>query len=713
MTVKNKLRVNALVAAAGLLTLAGFWVVSQRTRILEQKQDQAKNLVETAHAVVVEYQEMESTGQLSRREAQQAAIRTLRMMRYENGNYFWINDMHPFMVMHPFKPELEGQDLTDYQDPTGHHLFVTFTHVVRNGGSGFVSYMWPKPGQNAPAKKLSYVKGFEPWGWVIGTGIYIDDLEADWRRNSVTAGGLTFVCLVVLAAVSGSIAHSIFRPLERVVARMQDVARGGNDFASPMEDPSPASLAADDFIASQDEIGVVISGFNQMLHEIRERDMELEGHRKTLEHEVAAGTEDLRRVNVLLAGAHAELELFLSSIPSILIGMDPGGSITRWNLAAAKTFGVEENRALGRRMDDCGIAWLRPDMKAEISRWLQVETSLRCDDLAFQKDGEVRLVGFVVRRLPLLQNKAAGFIITGADITQRKSLEDQLQQAQKLEAIGQLAAGIAHEINTPTQYIGDNTRFLKDSWANLGELLELCQAMQKEAAKQGSVSRESLIRFGKLSQESDAEYLLREIPHAIDQSLEGVQRVAQIVRAMKEFSHPGSQEKCGVDLNKAIDTTITVARNEWKFVAEMVTQLDPDLPLVPCRVGEINQVILNLIVNAAHAIGSVVGEGSKQKGQITISTRRQGHSVEIVIQDTGPGIPAEIRARIFEPFFTTKTVGKGTGQGLALAHSVIVKKHQGQIWFDTEVGQGTTFFIRLPLEAGISTDASVATSRAV
>lgn len=712
MTVKNKLRVNALVAAAGLLTLAGFWVVSQHARILQQKQDQAHNLVDAAYAVVVEYHEIETSGQMSHQQAQQAAIKTLRMMRYENGNYFWINDLHTFMVMHPFKPELEGQDPTNYKDPTGKNIFVMFANLERNGG-GFVSYMWPKPGQNAPAKKLSYVKGFEPWGWVIGTGIYIDDLEADWRRNAVTAGGLTLACLLVLAAVSGSIAHSIFRPLERIVACMQDVTRGGIDFAGPIESASRASLAAGDSIASNDEIGVVISGFNEMLYQIRERDAELERHRKILEHEVAAGTEDLRRVNTLLAGAHAELELFLSSIPSILIGMDPGGSITRWNPTAVKTFGVEENRAIGRRIDDCGIAWLHPDMKAEVSRWLQTETSLRCDDLAFQRDGELRLVGFVVRRLPFLQNKAAGFIITGADITQRKSLEDQLQQAQKLEAIGQLAAGIAHEINTPTQYIGDNARFLKDSWASLGELLGLCQAMQKEATKQGAVSRESLTRFGQLSQESDADYLLREIPHAIDQSLEGVQRVAQIVRAMKEFSHPGSQEKCGVDINKAIDTTITVARNEWKFVAEMVTHLDPDLPLVSCRVGEINQVILNLIVNAAHAIASVVGDGSKQKGQITITTRHQSESVEVAIQDTGPGIPAEIRSRIFEPFFTTKTVGKGTGQGLALAHSVIVKKHQGQIWFDTEVGRGTTFFIRLPLEAGTPEGAAVATSRTV
>jgi signal transduction histidine kinase len=174
--------------------------------------------------------------------------------------------------------------------------------------------------------------------------------------------------------------------------------------------------------------------------------------------------------------------------------------------------------------------------------------------------------------------------------------------------------------------------------------------------------------------------------------------VAKIVKAIKEFSHPGSAEKKGVDLNKAIETTITVARNEWKYVADLEAQLDPELGLVPCLSSELNQVVLNLIVNAAHAIADRLGENSGGKGKITIITRRNTPWAEIDIQDSGQGIPPEIRSRIFEPFFTTKEVGKGTGQGLALAHSVVVNRHQGQIWFDSETGVGTTFHIRIPLE---------------
>lgn len=195
----------------------------------------------------------------------------------------------------------------------------------------------------------------------------------------------------------------------------------------------------------------------------------------------------------------------------------------------------------------------------------------------------------------------------------------------------------------------------------------------------------------------DLDFICEEIPHAIAQSLDGARRVANIVRAMKEFSHPDSADKAGTDLNKAIESTITVARNEWKYIADVTTEFEAALPPVVCYAGEVNQVILNLIVNAAHAIKDKV-KGS-EKGRITIRSRNRGRFAEISVADTGMGIPEEIQSRIYEPFFTTKEVGKGTGQGLALAYSVVVKKHQGKLWFETERGKGTTFFVQLPIES--------------
>ncbi|MCK5558929.1 MAG: sensor histidine kinase, partial [Candidatus Hydrogenedentes bacterium] len=261
-----------------------------------------------------------------------------------------------------------------------------------------------------------------------------------------------------------------------------------------------------------------------------------------------------------------------------------------------------------------------------------------------------------------------------------------------------LAAGIAHEINTPTQYVADNTRFLEESFTDLAELLRKYGQLL-EAAKQGDVAPELLAEVKAAAEQADVEYLAEEIPQAIEQSLEGVDRVSTIVRAMKEFSHPGGKDKTAIDINKAIENTITIARNEWKYVAEMVTEFDAALPLVSCLPGELNQVILNLIMNAAQAIGRVVRDDSNGKGQITVSTRRDDGWAEIRISDTGTGIQTDVLPRIFDPFFTTKEVGKGTGQGLAIARSVIADKHGGTIDFESEEGKGTVFTVRLPIMA--------------
>jgi len=397
--------------------------------------------------------------------------------------------------------------------------------------------------------------------------------------------------------------------------------------------------------------------------------------------------------------AYAETELFLQSIPSILIGLDGDGRVTQWNPIAARVLGLSKEEVLGKAIYECGLKWLHPEMELEVKRWLQTESTYRCDNLAFERDGKIRFLGLNVRRIPIQAEDMPRFVVTGADITERKTMEVQLRQAQKLEAIGQLAAGIAHEINTPTQYVGDNTRFLRDSWHSIARLLELSREIEA-GARRGVMPPEILSEYEALVKGCDLDYLLEEIPRAIDQSMDGVQRVTKIVLGMKEFSHPGGEEKRAVDINRAIETTLTVARHEWKYVADMVTDFDENLPLVPCLIGEFNQVILNLIVNAAHAISGDQQEHAAEKGRITVSTRREQGWAEIRVQDTGNGIPENIRSRIFEPFFTTKPMGRGTGQGLALAHSVIVNRHQGQIWFESELGKGTTFFVRLPLQAG-------------
>jgi DNA-binding response OmpR family regulator len=282
------------------------------------------------------------------------------------------------------------------------------------------------------------------------------------------------------------------------------------------------------------------------------------------------------------------------------------------------------------------------------------------------------------------------------ELEYRHRVEEELVQAHKLEAIGRLAAGVAHEINTPAQYLGDNIRFLDEAFSSLTELLGALDGLRAETGPAASPA-EILAEIRSRAAATEIEYLRKEVPSALRQSLAGVEQIASIVRAMKEFSHPGSGQRQLLDINRAIENTVAVTRNQWKYVAEVVTDLDAALPRVPCFIAAFNQVILNLLVNAAEAIAEVVDHVSAQKGTITVRTRHDADWAEIQIADTGAGIPEHARGKVFEPFFTTKDVGKGTGQGLAIARATIVEKHGGTIGFQTKIGRGTTFTVRLPL----------------
>lgn len=313
-----------------------------------------------------------------------------------------------------------------------------------------------------------------------------------------------------------------------------------------------------------------------------------------------------------------------------------------------------------------------------------------------RKDGTLYQAETTISPVRDASDSIINYVIVSYDVTKEATLEAQLIQAQKMEAIGELASGIAHEINTPTQYIGDNIRFFQESFNDILELLDKYDALV-QAVESGDATKDTAKTVTQFSDEIELGYLKEEVPVAIQQSLEGNARVAEIVRAMKEFAHPGLEEKTAIDVNHAIRNTLAVARNEWKYVADVELDLDPSLPEVPCLPGSFNQVILNIVVNASHAIADVVGDGSRGKGTISIATRAVDSWAEVRIKDTGTGIPKKVLSKIFDPFFTTKGVGKGTGQGLALAHAVIVEKHGGTIEVETAQGAGTTFIVRVPL----------------
>jgi two-component system NtrC family sensor kinase len=407
-----------------------------------------------------------------------------------------------------------------------------------------------------------------------------------------------------------------------------------------------------------------------------------------------------------LVREHQKLSEFFNNSPAGIFQTTRDGCYVSANPALARILGFQSPEELTREVSDIASqVYVDPAMRGEFVRRLETEGFVRDLELEVRcKDGSRKWVSVTATRPR--DTEHSGHFIHGflVDISEQKRalyernlLEAQLRSAQKLESVGQLAAGIAHEINTPIQYVGDNIRFISESFAGLSQLVSEQQKLCA-AAKAGETTPAIIAAVEAAAAAADLEYLAAEIPKALQQTQEGVKRVSAIVNAMKEFSHPGTAEKTPVNLNRAIETTVTVARNEWKYVSEVATDFDADLPLVPCFPGEFNQVILNLVVNAAHAIGDALRRNPGPKGVITIKTRRNGSWAEVSVADTGTGIPESVRHRIFEPFFTTKEVGKGTGQGLAIARATIVKKLGGELTFETFEGRGTTFLVRLPLQ---------------
>ena len=364
-------------------------------------------------------------------------------------------------------------------------------------------------------------------------------------------------------------------------------------------------------------------------------------------------------------------ELFDSAFEDAMIGMallDKEGRLVRANEELAQM--------VGRAKADLEAMPLADLVGADSSNLNELLGGNSQKVQCRRQDGGSASVTFKASWLPGNAFYLAQFL----DITERTQVEMALRQARKLESVGLLAKGIAHEINTPIQYVGDNLRFLQESFEELDEVLLAATAPSS----------------------CDVEYLRQEMPLALTQALQGVERVAIIVRSIKEYSHCSNKEWDRVDIHKLLDNTVVMSRNEWKYVAELTTDFDPQMPEVVCNRAEIGQVFLNVIVNAAQAIEEHPNP-AVDPGKIHIATQAKGEVVEVRISDTGGGIPEAIRHRIFDSSFTTKEIGKGSGQGLAISQEFILK-HGGQLGLETEVGQGTCFIIQLPVIAKGASD---------
>ncbi len=391
--------------------------------------------------------------------------------------------------------------------------------------------------------------------------------------------------------------------------------------------------------------------------------------------------------------------LFDKSQDAMVTVAPPSWLFTSANAAALTLFGVDrpdEFLALG--------AWdispeRQPDGRSSTEKAQEmIETAMREGSVLFdwmhrRIDGQTFSATVLLTRMAL--DDQVFLQATVRDVSQQKALETELSHARKLEAVGQLAAGIAHEINTPTQFVSDSIHFLREACDNQQELIGQYRLLVDTIGRQ-SGHEELLAQIREAEEKADIDYFREHIPGSFERCFDGLERIGAIVGAMKDFAHPDQKEKVSADLNQAIQATLTIAKNECKYVADVETELG-DLPPVVCHIGELNQVFLNLLVNAAHAIADALGD-TGGRGKIRVRTRAEGEHVLVEIEDTGTGIPEKVRDRVFDPFFTTKEVGKGSGQGLAIARSIVTNKHGGTLTFRTQEGQGTTFIIRIPVD---------------
>jgi PAS domain S-box-containing protein len=437
---------------------------------------------------------------------------------------------------------------------------------------------------------------------------------------------------------------------------------------------------------------------DELENRVRQRTLELIQTNQDLQHEVG----EREKIQGMLAKERDLLAITLLSIRDSVISTDKNGMITLFNKAAETATGITKEEALGKLFNDViqiideKTNQVCPDpLSLLLAR--QADQGLSAYLTLLSRSGDRLLISCSSAPVKDEENALVGYVMVIDDITEQTRIEAQLVLSQKMESVGRLAAGIAHEINTPMQYVGDNTHFLNDAFQSILQVFqgheEVMQHMGQNSPEQMRQDMENL-RQMRLS--ADLEFYLSEIPSAVQQSLEGIDRVRKIVMAMKAFSHPTNKEKKPNDINQGIDTTITISRSEWKYQADMEVDLEPNLPLVSCDIDEINQVFLNMIVNSAQAIQELAQRGGPKKGVIRITTRSRDGEVVITLSDTGAGISQANLNRIFDPFFTTKKMGMGTGQGLSLAHNIIVNQHKGKISVESELDKGTTFTIVLP-----------------
>ena len=716
--------------------------------MLDSKREMIRELANVSWALLVEYEQRVQSGELSTEEAQNRAKTRIRTMRYgsEGKDYFWITDMHPNMVMHPYFPELEGQDISEFADPNGKKLFMESVKIVKKNNAGYVSYLWQwKDDPERISLKLSYVKGFKPWGWIIGTGVYVKDIHATIslltrRLNRAFAGVL--VIIVVLSAYI--VRQGIIVEKKRMLAekalreseqRLTDIinflpdatfvidhqkkiiawnlameeltgiastdilGKGNYEYALPFYGKRRPILS-DLIFESQQEIQQTYTFFkneeNRISGEAFAPKIGLGGRHLygaasplyDLEGNIIGAIQSIRDITELrqteeeLRWLRNLLSNIIDSMPSVLIAVDSDGHVMQWNREAENLTGITPLKAQGRILAD-----VFPQLSGEMKRVrlaIQEQKPQKHERVPHLNNHQVHYSDITI--YPLIAEDIEGVVIRVDDVTERVKIEEVMIQTEKMMTVGGLAGGMAHEINNP---LGIILQGIQNTLRRLSPTLEKNQQTAEELGLDLRLIRSYLEQRN------------------IFQYLQGIQdaamRASKIVSNMLNFSRHSETTPETIDINQLLEKTIELAANDYDLKKKydfrhinIIRNYDSALIAVPCIPTKIEQVFLNLLRNAAQAIS----EKEKEKGyepQITIQTYNTDEYAHIEIEDNGSGMDKETRKRIFEPFYTTKAVGIGTGLGLSVSYFIITNNHSGTLTVESSPGIGTKFIIRLPL----------------
>ncbi len=665
-----------------VLVLAGFVLITLisvnglKDSLLQEKQQQTRYLVESAHALVSHYHQQALDGALTTEQAQARSVSALRALRYDGDNYFWINDKGPVLVMHPHEPALIGKSLSDLQDANGKYLFNEFVEVVNRDGEGTVQYMWPKPGRSQPVEKVSYVKVFTPWDWIIGSGIYVDDVEDAFHGSALFLGVVaTSITLLVFSGI--------------VIIRR-------------------------DMLHQRQRYALIDASHSQLEQQIDERTAQLKSANEALTRSVEEALGDKKQ----LAANEALFRGMTEAAQDAIVLVDEEVQVVFWNGAAERLFGISAREARGQRLYPLVVSVFEQSALESVFTELLESGLSRThggsgEFMARHQSGNNFPAELSVNNLVI--DSAQQFICIIRDVSERKRAEEalieknhqqtelitnlkaaqkQLLHSEKLAALGQLSAGVAHEINNPVGFISGNINCLRDYTADMVAMFD-----QIKSRLENHEDSEKLLGYISEAEQACGFAEIRDdLTDVLSETKEGVDRIKKIVVDLKGFARASDGEWEKADLHKEIDSTLNLVRNELKYHCTVNKQYG-ELPLVECLKSEISQVVMNLLINASHAI--------EDKGVITIRTGADTDSVWIEIEDTGKGIDPDVLPKIFDPFFTTKAVGKGTGLGLSVSYG-IVEKHHGQLSVTSTVGVGTKFTLIIPIShTEISTPDSV------